>query len=324
MPLKHRWIMDFQWLVFKLSCTETFMTVNLTVFRFLFFILSITILVSLRGQYEYTDTSQGVGLAQVVLYFFIGIIAATIANSTGAGGGIVFLPIFMGLGFSAAESLSTSIAIQCFGMTSGALSWINYRKKEYKEHANQWRYFYVIFPVSALSSCLGILITQRFMPQPILDIELLFSIFSLIIGSVILLRTLRVTKENDGRIHPLSSAELAGLIFISFIGGTITSWLSIGVGEILLIYLIFLGYRLNVAVAAAVCVSASSVLVALPFHILSDTIRIDVLAYAALGALIGGVIARHLATYLGSHKLKIATSVWIILSALPYLVSSLK
>jgi uncharacterized membrane protein YfcA len=261
-----------------------------------------------------------VALAQIFLYFFIGIVAATIANSTGAGGGIVFLPIFIGLGFSPAESLSTSIAIQCFGMTSGALTWINYRKKECKEYPKQWQSFYVIFPISALSSCAGLLITQSLISQPPLDIELLFAIFSLVIGTVILLRTLRIKKEYHGRAHSLSSAEIIGLTVISFVGGTITSWLSIGIGEILLIYLIFLGFRLNVAVASAVCVSASSVLIASPFHILSNTIRIDVLMYAALGALIGGVIARYLATYLGAHKLKIATSIWIILSAIPYLV----
>lgn len=301
----------------------TSMIENMTVLRLLFYVLSVTILINLGMQLEYDDVSQGVAFSQVALYFFIGIVAATIANSTGAGGGIVFLPIFIGLGFSPAESLSTSIAIQCFGMTSGALTWIHYRNKERKEYPKQWQYFYVIFPVSALSSCAGLLMTQSLMPHPPLDIELLFSIFSLVIGAVILLRTLKVKKEYDGRTHFLSLPEMMGLIAISFIGGAITAWLSIGVGEILLIYMIFLGFRVNVAVASAVCVSASTVLIASPHHILSDTIRIDVLAYAALGALIGGFIARYLATYLGAHKLKIATSIWIILSAIPYLIISL-
>ena len=297
---------------------------NINIIRFLFYILSATILIKLGMQNTYADLSSEIDLLDSILYFFIGIVAATIANSTGAGGGIVFLPIFIGLGLSPAESLSTSITIQCFGMSSGALTWISYSKKEKVEYSRQWEYFYFIFPVSSLSACIGLFIAQVLMPHPPLDIELFFAIFSLLVGIIILLRTLKVKKEYKGRTHALSKLEVTGLILLSFIGGSITNWLSIGIGEILLIYLILLGFRLNFAVASAVCVSAISVLFALPHHIFSNFISYEILTYAAPGALIGGILARTLATHLGAHKLKIATSVWIILSAIPYLILSIK
>ena len=313
----------------KTGSFSTLTSKSISIIRVAFYLISALILIQLGLQIEHTDPTQVPGTLQLVLYFIMGIIAATIANSTGAGGGIVFLPVFMSLGFSPLESISTSIAIQCFGMTSGALTWISYRSKELKEYSKQWQPFYSILLISALSSVVGVLITQQWMPQSPIDITLFFALFSLVIGSLILFRTLRVNKGSKGnkaikgRTHALGNMEIFGLICVSLIGGVITPWLSIGVGEILLIYLIVLGFRLNVAVAVAVCVSAISVLVILPYQISSNSISLNVLIYAAPGALIGGVIARSLATYLGMYKLKMAASSWIILSSIPHLVSSI-
>ena len=57
-------------------------------------------------------------------FLILGLIGAIVANSTGAGGGIVFIPAFTALGVSGLSALGTSLAIQCFGMTAGALSWL--------------------------------------------------------------------------------------------------------------------------------------------------------------------------------------------------------
>lgn len=296
---------------------------SITFVRCIFYIACIAILLSLSFM---TDKSKGLSAGSLyipLMYFGIGIVAATIANSTGAGGGIVFLPIFMGLGFSPIETLATSIAIQCFGMSSGALAWLSYQIKEKEYHPKQWQVFPSILIISASSSLIGVILTQQRLPHPPIDIEFLFSIFSLIIGSVILVRSFRTKQEALGRENFLTTTEKILLACASFIGGAMTAWISIGIGEILLIFLIFLGFRLNVAVAAAVCVSAINVLVAVPHHIQMQSISIEVLIYAAPGALIGGVIARYLAIHLGAQKLKAAASGWIILSATPYLVMSL-
>jgi uncharacterized membrane protein YfcA len=296
---------------------------SISTLRFIFYVISVLILIQLALQIEYADPNLAPSSLQLMLYFIMGIVAATIANSTGAGGGIVFLPIFIGLGFSPLESISTSIAIQCFGMTSGALTWIKYRTQELQEYSQQWKNFYSTLLISGLSSVAGVLITLRWMPESPIDISLFFALFSLVIGSLILFRTFKAQKETSGRTHSLTSVEISGLIFVSLVGGAITPWLSIGVGEILLIYLIVLGFRLNMAVAVAVCVSAISVVVILPSHLESQSISLEVLVYAAPGALIGGIVARSLATYLGMYKLKMAASSWIILSSLPHLFSSI-
>jgi len=293
---------------------------NIILYRIIFYITSIAILIKFGLQIEYEDTRLITNLFPSLLYFFMGIVAATIANSTGAGGGIVFLPIFIGLGFSPMESLSTSIAIQCFGMSSGALTWLSYRQKQLKEGLKKWNNFYHILSIGALFSCIGLLLSQYWAPASPINIELFFAIFSLVIGSVILFRTLK-KKQYIEREHKLSNIETLGLAIVGLLGGAITSWISVGIGELLLIYLIFLRFRLDLSVAIAVCVSAISVLLALPFHMFSLSISFEVLVFAAPGAIVGGVIARSLATYLGAYKLKIAASSWIVLSSMPFLMT---
>jgi len=118
----------------------------------------------------------------------------------------------------------------------------------------------------------------------------------------------------------LSHNEQIGLALACVIGGGITAWLSVGVGEILAIYLIFLGFRVNLAVACAVCVTAATVIVAMPYHLMiTQAVNLNVLVYAAPGALIGGAFAKQLALLLGARRLKLMISTWIILSALVYL-----
>ena len=45
-----------------------------------------------------------------------------------------------------------------------------------------------------------------------------------------------------------------------------------------------------------------------------------VVAFAAPGALIGGTLAKRLAIYLGTKRLKIGMALWIILSSVIYLL----
>jgi hypothetical protein len=56
-------------------------------------------------------------------FALLGVIGAIFANATGAGGGVVFVPFFNQLDFSVTTSVATSFAIQCCGMTAGAITW---------------------------------------------------------------------------------------------------------------------------------------------------------------------------------------------------------
>lgn len=252
-------------------------------------------------------------------FFLIGILAATVANSTGAGGGIVFLPVFTVLGLTVTESLATSFAIQCFGMTAGALTWLLHLKRD-ACHDEQSESFLRIFLVGASGSLLGLRLAQEFLPDPGLNIEWFFSLFSLAVGLMILRRTLVSGDVNGGRKHAVSAIDLGSLAASSFVGGAITAWLSVGVGEILAIHLLALRFRVNLAVAVAVCVTSITVITGIPHYFVGSSIVKEVLVFAAPGALIGGTLAKRFAIVLGAKRLKLGMAGWIILTAIVYLL----
>lgn len=287
--------------------------------RLFFFMFSAVVLAAILLYQPYEDLSKPLELYGH--FFLIGIFAATVANSTGAGGGIIFIPAFIALGLTPLQSLATSFAIQCFGMSSGALAWLAYRRIELENHAAQWHDFSRILLLSGVPSIIGIVTTQQIQPEAPIDVELLFSVFSLIVGLFILHRTLKIDHESPGRTAGLNGAEMLIIILASLVGGVLTTWISIAVGEILAILLILLRFRVNLAIACAVIVTAVSVIAAIPYHIfVTEAIYLNVLLLAASGALIGGALARRLAIWLGAHRLKIFMSCWIILSAFAYFI----
>lgn len=96
----------------------------------------------------------------------------------------------------------------------------------------------------------------------------------------------------------------------------LTAWLSVGVGEIIAVVMILLGFNALQSVAVAVCVSAVTVWAGISYHVFVDAnIRWDILVFAGPAALVGGVLARYLANFLGPLRLKLFMAFWILMVA---------
>lgn len=259
-------------------------------------------------------------------FFFIGIFAATVANATGCGGGIVFLPAFVVLGMSVEQALATSFTIQCFGMTSGSLNWLALAKSESHGPDHCWEQLPQVLAISLTASIGGLLLAQQFLQHPPFDVHYLFSIFSITIGALILYRLKNHYQADEFHSPPLTLQSKIALIMSCFIGGIITWWLSVGVGEILAIVLLTLGYNIRFAVTLAVIVSAGSVWFALPFlavpslAVSENLINYNVVLFAAPAAMLGGYAARYLAMAISPKRLKAGLSLWIIFSGAGYIV----
>jgi len=286
--------------------------------RSLFFFFAVIVLVGIGLGLFQEEQSPFSQIRVYGGYFFLGILGAVIANSTGAGGGIVFLPFFGTLGFTFEQSIGTSFAIQCFGMTAGAFAWSLHLKEESSDHPHFD--FRKILLLSAMGSLLGLKGAQVWISQAPVDVKLLFSLFSIIVGLLILWRTLSLGSGQQLRSQQLQPKEIVGLLIVSLLGGAITAWLSVGVGELIALYLIGLHCRVNDAVALAVCVSSVTVLAGLPPFLAQGDVIFGVLTFAATGALIGGTLAKHLAVAVGARRLKVGLSLWIIVSSVAYLV----
>ncbi|WP_144392901.1 sulfite exporter TauE/SafE family protein [Pleionea sediminis] len=287
--------------------------------RWLFFVSSLSLLYVICIFLNDTPQLFEHRLGAFGHFFFIGLLAAIIANSTGAGGGIIFLPAFTMLGISTETALSTSFAIQCFGMTSGALAWLSFRQRERNLGHYEWHGFTHLLTLSVVGSLIGLLLAQYVLPPLKFDVHSLFSFFSIFVGLYIVLAPFLFKAVPEERSVSLSYIEQLFLLFVAIIGGMVTAWLSVGVGELVAIALLAMKFRVQQAVAVAVCVSSISVIVGVMKYVGQGIISTDILLFAAPAAMIGGAVARVIATWLGAIKLKTMMGIWITLSGVLYL-----
>jgi uncharacterized membrane protein YfcA len=280
---------------------EAFMRLSNPKFIVLFLVLWIGLLLSSNHTF--------IELIDYIPFTFLGSLGAIFANSTGAGGGVVFIPMFTQLNFTEQQSVATSFAIQCFGMSAGAVTWWHHYKTE-KTDLRLWQGFKRIICVTSVSSIIGLNTVFFYQVTPPASLHISFSGFSLLLGLFIILTIyfLQPMRERS----QLHYVDYIALMLIGFFGGAVTAWLSVGVGELLVIYLLLRHFDISMAVGAAVIVSAISVWTAIT-QVNSD-IYWQVLLFAGPGAVLGGVFARTVVTHLSAIKLKLFFACWLLVS----------
>lgn len=256
-------------------------------------------------------------------FFLLGAAGALFANVTGAGGGVVFIPAFQNLGLNELQSVGTSFAIQCFGMTTGALVWLRHARQE-SQHQRDWRLLVPFLAVSVPLSFAGLWLVYGLNIQAPGSLSLFFAWFSILLGTALFVTIYFKSKSHqiEALNHIGHRLDLLLLAIISFIGGVITAYLSVGVGEFVAFFLILRGYRVTVAVTVAVILSAATVWAGIGYHLNVGEIQYSVLLYAGPGAVIGAIIAKMVATRLPVLQLKLLFAGWVLLVGLVELISS--
>jgi uncharacterized membrane protein YfcA len=286
-------------------------------------------LLFVSGQIQY--------LAEYGAFIFLGVVGAIFANSTGAGGGVVFVPFFNQLSLSNETIVATSFAIQCCGMTAGAISWYRHygsikrfaltsENKVSEEEMSENEASYSLFIEwqalpKALILCvpfsiLGILTAQFLLSDYTSAVQtglhFYFGLFSIILafaiyGSIPFMKR----QANRARVEPIDRIMLA---LICFIGGIVTAWLSVGVGELVAVYLILRGFNISFAIALAVILSAFSVHGAIYYHLfVSQAVYWQIVIFAGAGAIMGGLIAKHVVLFFSPIKLKVFFGTWVLI-----------
>lgn len=247
------------------------------------------------------------------LFTLLGVAGAIFANATGAGGGVVFVPFFNHLGFSSEQIVATSFAIQCCGMTAGALTWF-FVYQNSRKHEKSWKPLLPVVIWVTPMSVLTILVAQYQGIHAPASLTISFSVFSLILALAVF-ATLGRSKATHHIIREkLDNIDRCSLVLIGIFGGLITKWLSVGVGELLAVYLILRGYNVTLSIAAAVIVSAFSVWSAIGFHLVeTQGVYFQVVLFAGLGAILGGLIAKFVVLAFSPMRLKIFFATWILL-----------
>lgn len=249
----------------------------------------------------------------------IGVFAALVANATGAGGGVVFVPVFSvlraeGLLPVAPDAIvGASFLIQCFGMSIGALTWFNRLYGAHNGHeldlprGEKLR----IMAIALAAGLPALLVTQRVVDLTPDAVLYAFKGFSIALGLALLVSAIAFHKAGAGRTR-LARHDGAVLAGLCAVGGAVTALFSVGIGEFLALYLLVRGYPMRATVASAVIVSAVCVVAGAGYHVLNTSLPWEIIALAAPGVALGGFLARRVAYGLGERRLKIAASVWIV------------
>ncbi|RBP51636.1 sulfite exporter TauE/SafE family protein [Arenicella xantha] len=254
-------------------------------------------------------------------YFFIlALFGAVVASATGAGGGVVFVPAFNMLGLSPQSIIATSFAIQCFGMSAGAFAWFNYAKQPgLATEVPAWQSYSRFILWFSVPAVIGVVAGQTIIdPGSPQDVKALFKVFSMAFAVAILVTTAYIVKFQNRALDPVAISPLIKVLFVvvGLIGGTITAWLSIGVGELIAVLLILMRYPVRMAVGVAASVSAVSVLVGVQKYLwFEPTIDTSVLLFAGPAAAIGGTIAKRVVAWFSPVQLKLFIASWILISA---------
>jgi uncharacterized membrane protein YfcA len=254
------------------------------------------------------------------VFGFLGVVGAVFANATGAGGGVVFVPFFNYLGFSNESIVATSFAIQCCGMTAGAITWWQYKHKNHRQDP-QWRAFSNLLVLSVPATLCGVWLAQ-YGPSNveilasfnggIEKLHLAFGVFSVLLAVAIFASIPLLTRAQYKQ--DIQQSDIIPILFVAFVGGIITAWLSIGVGEMVAVYLIIRGFNVTMAIALAVVLSAFAVWGGVVYHLLvTQSVNWHVVIFAGAGAILGGVLAKHLVLLFSPTYLKLFFGTWVLL-----------
>ena len=255
----------------------------------------------------------------------VGLVGAIIANTSGTGGGVVFVPVFNALreldvmALAPLQVVGVSMAIQSFGMSMGALRWTDRLLHQPEPGAFEASvrirdFARVVLCVLALSLP-GMLLTQRLASLDQHAVLLAYKGFSILLGTALIAATWTVNARRAERDR-LAPRDLAMLAAIGLVGGPITALFSVGVGELVALYLFIRHYPVLLCTGAACVISAISVIAGSVWHIEAGTIAWEVVLLAAPAAMLGGFLARPIALWLGAKRLKTLDGGWIVLSAL--------
>lgn len=208
----------------------------------------------------------------------IAFVSATVANATAVGGGFIFLPLFsFAYSLSPVASLKLALSTQAFGMSSGALGW--------SKSLIDFRYF----KYGAITGILGMLIgTFIIKPDPNL-IHGIFGYASILVGIGIFIEILYLSKSKKNKTQELTNSSVIEYSAFAFIGGLITAWTSIGIGEVVALWMLFRAKENMVkCVATGVAVLAICSISGLVFHTIEGGIAWDYLWFTAPGVILGG------------------------------------
>ena len=257
----------------------------------------------------------------------VGLAGALVASSTGVGGGVVFVPVFSALreagllDLGPMQTVGVSFSIQCFGMSVGALTWLNrYYRPDVRPDEVAHRPVVGRIVMMTLATGLPALLATQYLARINGEFAfLLFKLFSIALGCALIIQVILLRGPHAER-ESLERLDLVLIPLMGLVGGAATALFSVGIGELLALTLFLRRFPVDISVSTAVIVSAVTVWTGSLYHLDAGHLDWGVLVFAAPAVAAGGFLARRLAHALGGLRLKQMTAIWIIGSGSALLV----
>ncbi|NKB25280.1 MAG: TSUP family transporter [Kiritimatiellae bacterium] len=164
--------------------------------------------------------------------------AAAFANATALGGGFLFIPLFIFIyGLGALPALKLSFATQAFGMTSGVLGW------SFNNIIGR------AFSLCLVGAIPGMIVGTLFYHPSGLFIKKIFAGVSFAVALVILIE-MAYGDPHQEKMNTASSLQKLLFTLICALGGVLNAWVSIAIGEMVVLWLLFV-WKIRVEKAIA-------------------------------------------------------------------------
>jgi len=246
-------------------------------------------------------------LSLITKYWYVSVIsffAAGFANITAVGGGFIFIPmIIIVLQLTPLTALKLSLSTEAFGMTSGALAW------------SRKNIIWNVFLACAISSSIGMFLGTFVLRPDSFLIKAIFGVVSIAIGAI----TLRLIRYHGmgvsiGAVEPI-------FYIIGLLGGLLTSWISIGIGEVIA-FLLMARYKVKteIAIGTGVALLALNAILGFAFHSLLGGIPWELLIFTAPAVVMGARTFVLLAKKIDTIILKLIFSVIAIIDGMVMLL----
>jgi len=231
--------------------------------------------------------------------FFVGFFGAMLGNATAIGGGLVFVPVMILVYHLApVDALKLAIVSQAFGMTSGAIGWLRRGVP-----VNGLR---VIVPGVLVGATFSTLVLR---PNAIL-IKGLFGPVSVSIGFLTLYLLNRHGERSEIPARAMAPLAVAGLI-----GGMLSGWVAIGVGQMVAVVLMLMhGLRADRSIGLGVVgLAIVSIYLALLHHFVLGGVPWEMAVFTAFGCVYGARLGPYLSQWVSPRRLKAGFAVVAIL-----------
>ena len=238
------------------------------------------------------------------MLLFIGLIAGTVGSLVGLGGGIIIVPLLIGLhSLSPQLAVGTSMVTVVFTGLSSTLTYMKHKRVDYKSGL-------ILFIGSGPGGIIGSW-ANKFLNQD--TFSLYFGIFLIFVSILLMLRDKlkplslsntsvikRSFTDNDGNtVHYQFPPFLA--IFIAFIVGFISGLFGIGGGALLVPAMMLLLHSAHIAVATSMFIVFLSAIVSSATHISLGNVSWIYALILIPGAWIGGKIGAYINTKLSGN-----------------------